>query len=77
MATNLILFAGKDWNFDLEWLLDNFPTDPLENCGAAWHPYEFKCKDFDCNANVSGPLTAKYVYLMYSLWLSHGAAMRV
>ena len=59
-ATNLILFAGKNWNFDLGWLLDNFPTDPLENCGAAWHPYEFKCRDFSCNANVSGPLTAKY-----------------
>ena len=28
--------------------------------GAAWHPYEFKCKDFACNHNVSAPLTAKY-----------------
>ena len=59
-ATNVILFAGKNWNFDLEWLLSNFPTDPLENCGAAWHPYEFKCKDFSCNSNISGPLTSKY-----------------
>jgi len=59
-ATNLVLFAGKGWNFDLEWLLANFPTDPLGNCGAAWHPYEFKCRYFDCNANVSGPLTAEY-----------------
>ena len=41
-------------------LLANFPTDPLGNCGAGWHPYEFKCRYFDCNANVSGPLTAEY-----------------
>ena len=59
-ATNLLLFAGKQWNFDLEWLLANFPTDPLNNCGAAWHPYEFKCKDFDCNRQISGPLTSLY-----------------
>ena len=39
---------------------DHFPTDPLDNCGVAWHPYEFKCKDFSCNAKISGPLTSRY-----------------
>jgi hypothetical protein len=42
-ANNLVLFAGKQWNFDLGWLLAHFPTDPLQNCAAAYvpaHPYE-------------------------------------
>ena len=39
-ATNLVLFAGQNWNFDLHQLLQNFPTDPLENCAVSWHPYE-------------------------------------
>ena len=59
-ATNLLLFAGKNWNFDLEWLLAHWPTDPIQNCAAAWHPYEFKCRDFSCRSKVADPLTSKY-----------------
>lgn len=58
-ATNMVLFAGKNWNFDLGWLMENFPTDPLGNCAASWHPYEFKCRYFDCQ-NDTVALTAKY-----------------
>lgn len=58
-ATNLLLFAGPNWNFDLQWLLDNWPTDPLGNAAAAWHPYEFKCRYFDC-LNTSASLTSQH-----------------
>lgn len=58
-ASNLLLFAGKQWNFDLPWLLENWPTDPLGNCAASWHPYEFKCRYLSC-LNTSAALTAKY-----------------
>lgn len=58
-ASNLVLFAGTNWNFDLGWLAAHFPTDPLGNCAAAWHPYEFKCRYFSCE-NTSAVITAKY-----------------
>jgi len=58
-ATNLVLFAGKNWNFDLGWLMQNFPSDPMDNCAASWHPYEFKCRYFDCQKGTEA-LTASY-----------------
>ena len=58
-ATNLLLFAGTNWNFDLNWLVQNWPTDPLANCGAAWHPYEFKCRFGSC-LNATKAVTATH-----------------
>lgn len=41
-ATNMLLFAGKNWNFDLEWLLVSvLHTTPMFTLGNAWrfaHP---------------------------------------
>jgi hypothetical protein len=54
-----VLFAGKNWNFDLKWLLEHFPTDPAQNCAASWHPYEFKCRDFNCE-NDTVAITSQY-----------------
>ena len=39
-ASNLLLVAGPKWNFDLPYLLQNWPTDPLDNIAASWHPCE-------------------------------------
>eukprot|EP00316_Scyphosphaera_apsteinii_P020775 CAMPEP_0119304546 /NCGR_PEP_ID=MMETSP1333-20130426/5742_1 /TAXON_ID=418940 /ORGANISM="Scyphosphaera apsteinii, Strain RCC1455" /LENGTH=355 /DNA_ID=CAMNT_0007307451 /DNA_START=80 /DNA_END=1144 /DNA_ORIENTATION=+ len=58
-ATNLLLFAGRNWNYDLPYLMANFPTDPLQNCAVSWHPYEFKCPDFDC-VHIASAVTAQY-----------------
>ncbi len=62
-ATNLLLFAGKNWNFDLPWLLENWPTDPLGNCAAAWHPYLLR--------RTNAPLDHRSILSWYSVLFVH------
>jgi hypothetical protein len=70
-ASNLILYGGPNWDFQLDWLLEpgHMPTDPLSNFAISWHPYEkkqwssFTCSDFKCE-NLTTPITKEYPMLV-------------
>ena len=33
--------------------IDAIAPDPHENVAISWHPYEFKCKDFECQSDTT------------------------
>ena len=65
----LILIGTDDWSFDLDFVVANPPTDPLDNLALSWHPYEFKkgppsCAAWGCHGLGDAAMAAGWPVVM-------------